>query len=111
MFRLRFQAKRLSGGFLAVNKGQLATLPIRIIAATDSVGRARHDEIIDLAERLSTLHLRLSDTHSSATLRSLPRQLAAAEQRMDQLVYQLYDLTAAEIEVVERSVYQLSSVS
>ena len=31
LFRIRFQAKHLAGGFLAINKGQLAKLPIRVI--------------------------------------------------------------------------------
>ena len=106
LFRLRFQAKRLSGGFLAVNKGQLATLPIRVIAATDRTGRETREKILALVDRISILHLRLAAARGPTTQRSLQRYIAAADQQIDQLVYQLYNLTSAEIASIERCLYQ-----
>ena len=52
LFRLRFQAKRLAGGYLAINKSQLAQLPIRICAAEDPEARDLERQLVELVERL-----------------------------------------------------------
>ncbi len=46
LLRTRFQAKSLAGGYLAINKGQLAQLPIRIVDAADEREAAILYEII-----------------------------------------------------------------
>ena len=74
LFRTRFSAKRLAGGYMAINKGQLARLPI-VLPRRTSVslvlpGQAR----------------RLSYDDDAA---------------IDQAVYRLYRLTKAEIAEVE----------
>jgi SAM-dependent methyltransferase len=74
LFRTRFAAKRLAGGYMAINKGQLARLPIAIPRRTSvplvpmhgQAGRSPYDDV-----------------------------------QVDAAVYQLYRLTKAEIATVE----------
>lgn len=79
LFATRYAAKRLSGGYLAINKGQLARLPILIAdnQSRDDVRRTR---------RISQL---ARDWNSSS------------DEVIDDLVYQLYRLSDAEIARVE----------
>ena len=84
LLRTRFQAKRLAGGYLAINKSQLAKLPIRFVDEADRRAVSLRDSIIDIVD-------------------GLERPNAESEDEIDRLVYQLYGLTDAEIETVERN--------
>lgn len=53
LFRTRFAAKRLAGGYLAMNKGQLARLPIQIVAEDDGVAKNLKQQIA-AAAKIST---------------------------------------------------------
>ncbi|MEO8493846.1 MAG: N-6 DNA methylase [Planctomycetota bacterium] len=88
LLQMRFQAKRLAGGYLAINKGQLAQLPIRIVDAADRTAVSLRNEIIALVDRI---------TENCQTI-------AATDDRIDPLVYELYKLTASEIRTVEQNV-------
>jgi hypothetical protein len=92
LFANRYPAKRLGGGYLAINKGQLARLPIRI-----------PEKACPRAARLSQLARSLNHVHA-ASPNAAPLSLqanVAADTRIDQLVYALYQLTSAEIGRVE----------
>ena len=84
LFRLRYQAKRLAGGYLAINLAQLAKLPIRVLDLQQPSHREKQRQIVELVESLSD-------------------QNATADQELDRLVYELYALTPDEITAVEQS--------
>jgi hypothetical protein len=79
IFSTRFAAKRLSGGYFAINKGQLVRLPIRDLAGANPQDRKRQRRLMDLARAWRPVH----------------------ELEIDQLVYQLFRLTSDEISRVE----------
>jgi hypothetical protein len=79
LFATRYAAKRLGGGYLAINKGQLARLPIRRVERADSTDRRRHDRLVELAKTTGR----------------------RADIEIDELVYGLYRLSEAEIGDVE----------
>jgi hypothetical protein len=81
----RFQAKRLAGGYLAINKGQLAKLPIRHIDEGDAESVSLRDGIASLVD-------------------GLKRAGGTSDGEIDRLVYQLYALTDDEVETVELAV-------
>ena len=92
LFRLRFQAKKLRGGFLAINKGQLGQLPIREVAADDRRASAIRAQIIQTVREIAeSPHLPTAPT------------LADAMGNIDRLVYSLYDITPSEVEQIEAS--------
>ena len=84
LLRTRFQAKRLAGGYLSINKSQLAQLPIRIVDVRDRSSISLRDKIIELVD-------------------GLQRADGMTDREIDRLVYQLYALTEDEIDTVEQS--------
>lgn len=82
LFRERFGAKCLAGGYLSVNKGQLAQLPI----------------VVD-DQRPNTLQKRIAKI--SSQLHRL--QSSSLDDQLDALVYELYAITAGERQVIEKS--------
>ena len=80
LFATRFAAKRLAGGYLSINKGQLARLPI----ATPLAGTKPGPGLPPLARQM---------------MMERTEQLDAS---IDRLVYSLYRLTPAEIARVEQ---------
>ncbi|MDA1052974.1 MAG: N-6 DNA methylase [Planctomycetota bacterium] len=83
LLRIRFPAKRLAGGYLAINKSQLAKLPIRSIDEADREAVSMRDGIIDIVG-------------------GLERPNAESDRAIDRLVYRLYGLTDDEVEMVQR---------
>jgi adenine-specific DNA-methyltransferase len=83
LFATRYSGKRLSGGYLAINKLQLVQLPIAVPSTMQLA------KLADISRRL----------HGSA--KKAGAESAALDARTDRLVYQLYQLTDAEITRVE----------
>lgn len=79
LFATRYSAKRLGGGYLAINKGQLTQLPIRIVTSPNEDYLQKAEQMCQMAREWSP----------------------ANDPLFDQLVYQLYQLTQAEIARVE----------
>ncbi len=79
LFATRFAAKRLSGGYLAINKGQLARLPIAVADAKDRSARQASRRLSELAAGWRT----------------------DVDAEIDHHVYELYQVTDAEIDRVE----------
>lgn len=92
LFRERFAAKKLAGGYLAMNKGQLEQLPIRVPQ------RGEEEIVARLAELASWGRLPAFPKIFTGQAGSLPDEV---EREIDELVYQLYRLTAAEIRQVD----------
>jgi SAM-dependent methyltransferase len=88
LFATRFAAKRLSGGYLAINKGQLVRLPI--VVGTLRVPSAM-ERLINLARTCSL---------NGVTANS------ANDAQLDRLVYDLYRLSDAEVARVEQHIAQ-----
>ena len=62
---------------------------------------ARHDQMVALVERMLDLHKRLAAESVPHVKTVLQRQIDATDRQIDQLVYELYELTDEEIAVVE----------
>ncbi|PZR76095.1 MAG: restriction endonuclease subunit M [Chthoniobacterales bacterium] len=89
------------GGYFAVNKQALERLPFRAINFTDAVDKERHDRMVSLVERMLALHKRLLAATAAHQTITIQRQIDATDAQIDKLVYELYDLTADEIKIVE----------
>jgi len=88
LFRLRFQAKRLSGDYLAINKSQLTQLPIRMVAPGDKDASKIRNEVI---ESVGTI------------VNSRIAPPAESLRKIDRLVYRLYHITGRDIQQIEAS--------
>jgi len=90
----RFWDKR--GTFPKIKGTYLKELPIMM-----PPDRERHDRLVELVDRMLALHAKLGAAQSPDVEDNLRRQIAATDQAIDALVYQLYGLTPEEIALVE----------
>ena len=70
----------------------------------DLADRARHDQMVAFVQRILDLHKQLAAAKAPQAKTVLKRQIAATDRQIDQLVYELYDLTEEEIKIVEAEV-------
>ncbi len=84
-----------------VKRGHLAQLPIRTIDFNNPTDKANHDKIVQLVEQMLALNKQLAAAKAPQTKTLLKRRIDATDKQIDELVYQLYGLTAADIEIVE----------
>ncbi len=66
------------------------------------------DEIITLVKKLLSLHEDLKNTKVPSIKSSIETQISTYESKIDELVYQLYNLTDEEIQIVEEIVGDIS---
>ena len=74
--------------------GTFATLPIRTIDFSDPDDVAHHDRMVELVERMLSLHKGLAPART-------PAHRTAIQFQIDRLVYELYGLTDEEIKIVD----------
>jgi type I restriction-modification system DNA methylase subunit len=91
------------GGYLAANKQFLVQLPIRTINFSDKADRARHDRMVSLVEAMLTTKRQLQAARTDRDRDHYESKCAALDSQIDTLVYELYELTPAEIALVEAS--------
>ena len=89
-----------SGGYYKFSAPYLRKLPIRLINFSDPVDKDRHNLMVGLVEQMLELHEQLSSARTSNESTLLKREISYIDQRIDRLVYELYDLTDEEIRVV-----------
>ncbi len=75
-------------------------LPIRPINFSDPDDKARHDKMVSLVERMLALHKRPA-ARTPQEQELVKREIEAADQTIDKLVYELYGLSPDEINIVE----------
>ncbi len=57
--------------------------------------------MVQLVERMLDLHKQLAKARTTQDQTQIQRQIVATDKQIDRLVYELYDLTDAEIAIVE----------
>ncbi|EDN69230.1 Protein of unknown function DUF450 [Beggiatoa sp. PS] len=90
------------GGWITCTKQYVGKLPIRIINFDDPTDKTNHDKIVNLVEQMLVLNKKRVADNDPQTQTVLERRIKATDKQIDQLVYTLYDLTATEIEIVEK---------
>ncbi len=102
LFRIRFQAKQLAGRYLAINKGPLEGLPIRIVEPSDKRDRNRQQRLVELAEAMQEMALEQPLRElGAAEEENVSGKSDLVDREIDRIVYQLYRLTEREIDTVE----------
>ena len=96
-----FVSAPFRGGWMSANKQFLSQLPFREIVFSDKADKGRHDQMVSLVEQMLALHQSLAAAKTPPEQTALERQIAATDQQIDRLVYQLYGLTDDEIKLVE----------
>jgi len=93
-----------SGGYYKFSAPYLRRLPMRLIKWSNNHDVSRHDRIVELVERMLELnkkkHVReLSELES----RRIEGAIAATDAEIDELVYELYGITAEERKIIEEA--------
>jgi len=84
-----------------VKRGHLARLPIAPLKLTETNDKTRHNRMVELVERMLSLHKQLTAAKTSHDKTLFQRQIAAIDRQIDRLVYELYKLTNEEIAIIE----------
>ena len=100
---LTFYFQRISSpfqnGWFAYEPRYLNRIPIHTIDFSNSAEVSQHNRMVALVERMLELHKRTPATPQEQE--RLAREIQATDRGIDNLVYQLYGLTAEEIKIVE----------
>ncbi len=102
-WNLRLISNKFRGGWVTCTKQYFGQLPIYTIDFTNPIDKVQHDKIVGLVEQILTLHHQLSEARMPQAQTMLDRQIEMTDRQIDQLVYELYGLTDAEIQIVEES--------
>jgi len=81
----------------------LNPFPIRTINISDPSDKAHHDKMVRLVDSMLTLHKQRAVAKSEAERGIIQRQIDSTDKEIDHLVYELYDLTSEEIDIVEKA--------
>ncbi len=82
-----------------VLKNALVALPLPHISNTDSIRYS--NQVKELVEHMLTLYKQLTSARTNQDKNIIQRQIEAIDKQIDRLVYQLYDLTEEEIQIVD----------
>jgi hypothetical protein len=94
---------KVQGGFYRLKIVYVQQLPIRTVNFSNLEDKNRHDRMVKLVEQMLVLHERLAKTTRETDKAMLQRQIDATDQEIDNLVYELYELTPEEIAIIEGS--------
>ncbi len=92
----RISNKKVAQTFPRLSVGDLRAFPV-----PEHINTNQHDALVTHVERMLKLHADLAAAKSPDAQTHLQRDIAATDRAIDQLVYQLYGLTAEEIDLVE----------
>jgi hypothetical protein len=101
-FYLKQVSTTFHGGYFAANKQYIERLPISSIDFTKSEDAIMHQSVVELVERMLTLHRRLRIVATVPEKTIIQRQLTENEERINNLVCKLYGLTGGEIKTINK---------
>jgi type I restriction-modification system DNA methylase subunit len=85
-----------------MNQAYLSRIPIPVIDFSDPTDISRHEQMVTYAQNMLNLHKQYSIAREKQEIEELKRDIAFTYNKIDRLVYELYDLTDDEIAIVEK---------
>jgi type I restriction-modification system DNA methylase subunit len=79
----------------------LSKMPIRLIDEKNKVEKSKHDEIVKHVDLLLALNEELKEAKLPTRQEQIKQRIAHSEDRINRLVYDLYELTEDEIKIIE----------
>jgi hypothetical protein len=103
-FYLRQTATRHAGNYYGCTSATLGALPLPNVDIEDITSDKRHTRLVAVVQRMVDLHQRLAakGTVQDNERTDIEREIARTDREIDDLVYDLYGLTAAERDLIER---------
>jgi hypothetical protein len=101
MYQMLYDALAMGGGYLRFQPPQIRRIPIHVPeGARDSRIQKKVESHVEVIVSSSTAEI--AATHPQEKER-LNREIETVDRQIDQLVYELYGLTDAEIRIVEEA--------
>jgi type I restriction-modification system DNA methylase subunit len=100
-FYLKNISTTMRGGFFRYFTQFIEQLPIRLIDFSNSKDKKNYDRINQLVEQMLSLHKQLNQAQTPPAKKRIQQQIKATDRQINQLVYELYELTDEEIAIVE----------
>ncbi len=101
-FYLKSVSTTMRGGFFRYFTQFIERLPIRTVNFSNATDKGRHDKMVELVDRMLELN---KQKHSGKLAPSqgqrVDREIAATDQEIDKLVYELYGITDEERKIIE----------
>jgi type I restriction-modification system DNA methylase subunit len=102
---LDFYLKKIStpirGGFFRYFTQFLEQLPIRLIDFSNDKDKNKHDLMVQLVEQMLRLHQQFNQENVPSSKKIIQQQIKVIDKQINQLVYELYDLTDEIIAIIE----------
>ena len=98
---LKHISTNFRGGYFAANKQYIERLPIPVPDLSDKADSARHDRIVQLVTQMLEAKEQLASAETERDKTFYENKCAMVDRQIDNLVYELYDLTPEEIAIVE----------
>ena len=76
-------------------------LPIRPIDFNNPSEKTIHDNLVTLVDRMLELHKKKSSLPPSAEREKIEREITIMDEKIDEIVYELYGITEAEKQIIE----------
>ena len=100
-FNHRFEEAHVSGGFLRFKKIYTSQIPIRNLDLDNKQDKEQHDKLVTHVNNIINLKRKEAEASNSRDKEIIARQVAFVDNAIDDIVYTLYGLTDAEINIVE----------
>ena len=93
--------KMVAQAFPRLSVGDVKRLPIAALDTKQRADKSRHDKLVVLVDKILGLMPKLRAATSESEKAVLQNAVTATDQQIDQLVYELYNLTPEEIALIE----------
>ena len=94
-------ATQMRGGWYSYESRFIRHLPIVVKSDSDADFRDRHDRIVQLVDQMLEAKKQLAAARTERDKTFYQSKCATLDRQIDNLVYELYDLTPEEIAIVE----------
>lgn len=91
------------GNYFEVKTAILATLPIKKVDFNSASDKSAHDEIVGHVKQVLLLHSKLTQAISKNDKEIISQQIKITENKIDKVVYTLYDCNSDDIKLIEDS--------
>ncbi len=92
-----------SGAFIKARIFHYQQLPIKSIDIKKSTEKSNHDEIVKQVDLLLKLNRELKEEKLQNKVEQIKQRIEHSEEKINSLIYELYNLTAEEIKIIEDS--------
>jgi hypothetical protein len=100
-FYLKQVSTHFSGGYFAANKQYMEQLPIRTIDFADSRDRQRHDELVDLVQRIMELQRQRDTARTPHDRHAVQSVIDGVDRQIQLTVNGLYQVESADALILE----------